>query len=162
MGKQREFIQIIKANEGLIYKVTTLYTQNSHDQKDLYQEIVYQLWRSFDSFRNEAKRSTWMYKVALNTAISQLKKNKRKPGFTGTDQVLSFENDNPDPLFEERLKKMYTCIHRLNLLDRGLMLLLLEGRKYEEIAEISGLTLTNVATRISRIKAKLKSEVTKL
>ncbi len=162
MGREQEFIQIIKANEGLIFKVTTLYTNNSHDQKDLYQEIVYQLWRSFDSFRNEAKRSTWMYKVALNTAISQLNKQKRKPGSISMDLMVPAETDSPDPVFEERLKIMYTCIHQLNLLERGLMLLLLEGRKYDEIAEITGLTPTNVGTRISRIKSKLKSQVIKI
>lgn len=162
MGKEIEFIQIIKANEALIFKVTTLYAHNIHDQKDLYQEIVYQLWRSFDSFRNEAKRSTWMYKVALNTAIGQLKKNMRKPESIAVDLLVPGQSDTPDPIFEDRLKKMYSCINRLNYLDRGLMLLLLEGRKYEEIAEITGLTTTNVATRISRIKTKLKSQLIKI
>ena len=78
MGKAEEFAQIIKDNEGVIFKITTIYTNNGQDQKDLYQDIVYQLWKSFDSFKNEAKISTWMYRVALNTAIRQLQIQKKK------------------------------------------------------------------------------------
>ena len=78
MHKEEQFTTLIKKNEGIIFKITTLYTDHRDDQKDLYQDIVYQLWKSFDSFRNEAKISTWMYRIALNTALTRLKKRKRK------------------------------------------------------------------------------------
>ncbi len=161
MGKEEQFAQIIKDNEGVIFKITTVYTNNGQDQKDLYQDIVYQLWKSFDSFRNEAKISTWMYRVALNTAIGQLKKNKRKPHAVSMDQVVLQQTEYYDSEFEERLKILYCHIQNLNVLEKGLILLLLEGKKYEEIAEITGLTPTNVGTRISRIKQKLKSQIVK-
>jgi len=161
MGKEESFTRIIKDNEGVIFKITTIYTDNRQDQKDLYQEIVYQLWKSFDSFRNESKISTWMYRIALNTAIGQLKKSKKHSNKTGIDQVVLQQTENYDTEFENRLKMVYEQIHQLNILDKGLILLLLEGKKYEEISEITGLSETNVGTRISRIKQKLKSRILK-
>ena len=161
MGKEESFTRIIKENEGVIFKITTIYTDNGQDQKDLYQEIVYQLWKSFDSFRNESKISTWMYRIALNTAIGQLKKSKKHSNTTSIDQIVIRQTENYDTEFENRLKMIYEHIHQLNILDKGLILLLLEGKKYEEIAEITGLSETNVSTRISRIKQKLKSRILK-
>lgn len=161
MNKEYEFIQIIKNNEGVIFKITTIYTNNKEDQEDLYQEIVYQLWKSFDSFKGDSKISTWMYRVSLNTAITRLKKEKRKGNQIGIDKVILQQTDHYDIEFEERLKKLYAYVQDLNELDKGIMLLLLEGKKYEEIAIITGLSASNVGTRISRIKQKLKSKIIK-
>jgi len=161
MSKEAEFTRIIKDNEGVIFKITTIYTDSSEDQKDLYQEIVYQLWKAYDSFRGDAKISTWMYRVALNTAITRLKKEKRKGNRVGIDQVVLKQTDNYDTTFEEKLKVLYNHIRMLNDLEKGLILLLLEGKKYEEIALITGLTASNVGTRISRIKQKLKNQIVK-
>lgn len=159
MSREEEFAQIIKDNEGVIFKITTMYTTNGQDQKDLYQDIVYQLWKSYGSFRNESKISTWMYRVALNTAIRQLKKSKRKPDAVSIDQVVLQETEIRNPVFEERLKLLYHHIKQLNVLEKGVMLLLLEGKKYQEIAEITGLSPSNVGTRISRIKEKLRTQI---
>lgn len=159
MDKESEFVRIIKQNEGVIFKITTFYTDNRVDQQDLYQDIVYQLWKSFDSFRAEAKISTWMYRIALNTALTKLKKKKRQGYSVSIDQVVLEQTECYDPEFEERLRVLYHQIGRLNVLEKGIMLLLLEGKKYEEIAEITGLSASNVGTRISRIKNKMKSEL---
>lgn len=161
MQKEDRFIQIIKENEGVIFKITTLYTDNQDDQKDLYQDVVYQLWKSFDSFRAESKISTWMYRIALNTALTRLKKSKRMGNSVSMDKVVMQQTENYNPEFEEKLKLLYAHIKQLNVLEKGLMLLLLEGKKYEEIAEITGLTPSNVGTRISRIKQKLKKQIIK-
>ncbi len=161
MGKEEAFVTMIRENEGIIFKITTVYTNNRHDQQDLYQEIVFQLWKGFESFRNEAKPSTWMYRVALNTAITQLRKHKRKPNAAPVDQLDLKLSDQYDPGFEEKLKLLYACIRQLNDLEKGLILLLLEGKKYEEIASITGLSASNVGTRLSRIKLKLKSKMVK-
>ncbi|WP_109437446.1 MULTISPECIES: RNA polymerase sigma factor [Aquimarina] len=161
MAKEYEFTQIIKDHEGVIFKITTIYTNNHEDQKDLYQEIVYQLWKSFDNFRGDSKISTWMYRVGLNTAITRLKKEKRKGNQIGIDQVIMKQTDQYDTEFEERLKILYAHIHGLNELEKGLMLLLLEGKKYEEIASITGLSPSNVGTKISRIKQRLKTQIVK-
>lgn len=158
MRKEEAFTQIIKENEGIIFKITSVYTNTSEDQKDLYQEIVFQLWRGFESFRGDSKISTWMYRVALNTAFTHLRKEKRKGNRVELDYIdLKYEAS--DPVLEERLKQMYEQIRLLSDLEKGLILLLLEGKKYEEIASITGLTASNVGTRISRIKQKLKKQL---
>lgn len=161
MSKEEAFVQLIKQNEGVIFKITTMYTDNGSDQKDLYQDVVYQLWKSFDSFRSESKIGTWMYRVALNTALTRLKKSKRMGSKVPIDKVVMEQTENYDSEFEEKLRLMYAHIKQLNVLEKGLMLLLLEGKKYEEIAEITGLSPTNVGTRISRIKQKLKKQIIK-
>ncbi|WP_024770096.1 RNA polymerase sigma factor [Aquimarina macrocephali] len=161
MSKEYEFTRIIKENEGVIFKITTIYTNNYEDQKDLYQEIVYQLWKSYDSFKGDSKISTWMYRVGLNTAITRLKKEKRRGNQIEMYDVIMRQTEQHDTEFEERLKKLYAHIHDLNELDKGLILLLLEGKKYEEIAVITGLSPSNVGTRISRIKQKLKTQIVK-
>ncbi|MFD0861987.1 RNA polymerase sigma factor [Sungkyunkwania multivorans] len=160
MSKEEQFTKLIKDNEGIIFKITTVYTDNREDQQDLYQDIVFQLWKYFESFRNESKISTWMYRVALNTAITRIKREKRNGQKVAIDKVVLQQTEYYDADFEERLKLMYDHIQMLNDLEKGLILLLLEGKKYEEMAAITGLTTSNVGTRISRIKQKLKSTVT--
>lgn len=161
MGKKQDFTQTIQQHQGIIFKITTIYTRNKDDQKDLYQDIVYNLWKSFESFRNESKISTWMYRVALNTALTQVKKKKKKGHSVSIEKIILAETENYDTDFEERLKLMYAQIHQLNVLEKGIMLLVLEGKKYDEIAEITGLSASNVGTRISRIKLKLKEKLNK-
>ncbi len=159
MDKESRFVQIIKDNEGVIFKITTFYADNKVDQQDLYQDIVYQLWKSFDSFRGDSKVSTWMYRIALNTALTRLKRGKRRGYPVSIDKAILEYTDNHDPEFEERLKMLYEQIGQLNVLEKGIMLLLLEGKKYGEIAKITGLTPSNVGTRVSRIKEKLRSRL---
>tara|TARA_R110002167_G_scaffold26182_7_gene90272 strand:+ start:600 stop:1088 length:489 start_codon:yes stop_codon:yes gene_type:complete len=159
MGKEEAFVQVIKRHEGIIFKITTVYTDNSDDQKDLYQDVVYQLWKSFDSFRNESKVSTWMYRVAMNTALTYIRKKSRAGDRISIDKVVVKQTDSDHAEYQERLEMVYKHIHQLNLLEKGLMLLLLEGKSYDEMAEITGLSPSNVGTRISRIKQRLKSKI---
>ena len=161
MSNKEEFADIIREHQGLLYKVSAIYTNNEPDREDLFQDIVYQLWKYFDSFRNESKISTWMYRVAMNTAITHLKKVKRTPTSESiTDSQIQI-SDVKDEVFEERMRLLHQQIHDLNTLERGIMLLLLEGKSYQEIAEITGLKPSNVGTRISRIKQKLRENMTK-
>lgn len=161
MGKEADFISMIKTNQGAIFKITTIYTNNGQDQKDLYQEIVYQLWKSFDSFKNRSKISTWLYRVALNTAITHLKRTKRKDQVVAIEKVILQQTAHFDDSYEERIRILYHHIQQLNTFNKGIMLLLLEGKSYDEIAEIIGITTTNVGTRISRIKQKLRKQIVK-
>lgn len=161
MQKKDKFVEIIKEHEGIIFKITSVYSVDKEDQKDLYQEIVYQLWKYFDSFRNESKFSTWMYRVALNTSITHSKKEKRKGNRVPIDHVLFNRIDQKDNLQEEQLSILYAHIKQLNTIEKGLILLYLEGKKYEEIATITGFTPSNVGTRLNRIKQKLKSQIIK-
>jgi RNA polymerase sigma-70 factor (ECF subfamily) len=159
--KESEFVKVIKDNEGIIYKIARMYTKGSDNMNDLYQDIVYQLWKYFDTFKGESKRSTWIYRVSLNTAITQWRKEKRKGQKVDIEHLFLQKEDDYDDEFENRLKLVYAHIKKLDPVEKGLMLLLLEGKKYAEIAEITGFSASNVGTRISRIKKKLKEQIIK-
>ena len=161
MHTKKEFIQDIKENEGIIYKITRIYSNNTEDQKDLYQEIVYQLWKSYSSFKENSKISTWMYRIALNTAISNLKKEKRKGSKVSIENLLLNQMDQVDSVMEERITLLYAHIKKLSIVERGIILLHLEGKNYDEIAAITGFTNTNIGTRLARIKQKIKSQIKK-
>ena len=157
MQQEQEFIKTIKMHEGVIYKITHVYATDAEDQKDLYQEIVYQLWKSFGSFKGNSKVSTWMYRVALNTSITHHKK-KRVTGIPLDFELLNLTEEH-DVEMEERLRQMYFQIKKLNIIEKGIILLFLEGKSYDEISEITGFTNTNVGTRLGRIKQKLKNNI---
>ena len=160
MAKEADFYQMIKNHEGIIYKITRLYCDTYEDQMDLYQEIVYQLWKGYGSFRGDSKQSTWMYRVALNTAFTYLRKEKKSGKKVGLEHI-QLKYEIKDSLLEERLAKMYTQIKQLPDIEKGIILLLLEGKKYEDIAKITGFSRSNVATRISRTKDKLRKRLVK-
>ncbi|MEO5593899.1 MAG: sigma-70 family RNA polymerase sigma factor [Chitinophagaceae bacterium] len=159
MHSKQEFVSVIQENEGLIYKVTKVYTNSKEDEQDLHQEIVYQLWKSFGSFRNDAKITTWMYRIALNTAITHLNKEKRRSNHVPMNESLLNKTDTGDNLKEEQLEILYAQIKRLNPVEKAIVLLYLEGKTYEEIAVITGFTATNVGTRLGRIKQKIITQI---
>ncbi|MGB7393735.1 MAG: sigma-70 family RNA polymerase sigma factor [Pricia sp.] len=158
MQEDRAFIQLIKRHEGIIYKITRLYADETESQEDLYQEIVFQLWKGFKTFRGDAKISTWMYRVALNTALLHLKRKKRRGPRVSLDTIV-LKQEEYDPLLEERLKILYINIKKLGEVERGLIFLFLEGKKYKEIGSIIGLSANNVGTRMARIKEKLRQYI---
>lgn len=160
MKEEQAFVELIKQNEGIIHKITRLYTDDNSSREDLYQEIVYQLWKGFKTFRGEALISTWLYRVALNTALLNLKKNKKR-GRNVSLEFVQLKEEAYDPVVEERLKVLYATIRKLGDVERGIIFLFLEGKKYQEIALITGLTSSNVGTRIARIKDKLRTQMVK-
>ena len=159
MYHKEEFVEIIQKNAGLIYKIAKVYTNSKEDQQDLYQDIVYQLCKSFDSFRNDSKISTWMYRIALNTAIAHLNKEKRKGEYISINEALLNKADTNDTLKEEQFEVLYAHIKKLDTVEKGVILLYLEGKTYDEIASITGFTATNVGTRLGRIKQKLIAQI---
>jgi RNA polymerase sigma factor (sigma-70 family) len=159
MDKKEDFVRVIKSNEGIIYKITAVYCNNTEDQKDLYQEIVYQLWKSYESFRGEAKISTWLYRIALNTSIAHINQEKRKGRQVPFDVELLNIAGEQDTVTAERLNILYATIKTLNAAEKGIILLFLEGNSHEEIAAITGFSKTNVGTRLGRIKEKLRSQI---
>ena len=161
MDKKERFIAAIKQNEGFIYKIAAVYTNNTDDKSDLVQEIIYQLWKSFDSFNQQSSLNTWMYRVALNVAIFQLKVSKKSIPTIPIDEQITNYQEKEDIEKEERWKIFREQIDTLNLLDKGIVLLYLDNKSYEEIAAIVGITKTNVATKLSRIKEKLKNQIHK-
>ena len=164
-NKKEIFITTIDTHKKIIYKIVNSYCQNKEDRKDLEQEIIIQLWNSFDKYNAEYKYSTWMYRIALNVAISFYRKEKKwlvRNDFYNEDLIYSItdENENKTDL-DYNIKLLQEFINNLNELNKALMLLYLEEKPYDEIAEIIGITKTNVATKISRLKLKLKKEFQK-
>lgn len=134
-----------------------IYCDEQEDRNDLFQEIVAQLWKSFPTFREESKFTTWMYRVALNTAITSFKKTKRRPD----QNRLTYENfqvkdENYDNETEEEIKTLHRAVAQLTGVEKSIVLLFLENKKYEEIAEITGITQNYVRVKMNRIKKKLK------
>ena len=161
MDKKQAFITAIKENQNSIYKIASFYTRTIEDRNDLVQEIIYQLWKSFDTFSHKSSLSTWMYRVAMNVAIYHLKTTKRSIiTIPLNEQLLDFhETDAGD--FEEKWRIFKQHIDRLNLLDKGIVILYLENKSHEEIAQIIGISVSNVGTKLSRIKKKLKQQILK-
>ncbi|GAB3998218.1 sigma-70 family RNA polymerase sigma factor [Spirosoma daeguense] len=158
MTKQDHFIAMISANKGIIYKVANVYCENAENRKDLIQEIMVQLWLSFDRYDNQFRHSTWIYRIALNTAISFYRKDHRRKTISlpVSDDSLLFFADNDSDETEPNLALLHQFLTELHELDRALMLLYLEEKTHLQIAEILGITTTNVATKIGRIKERLK------
>lgn len=153
---EKEFINLINTHRGIIYKVCNLYLNDSESKKDLFQEIVLQLWRSFPNFRHEALGSTWMYRIALNTAISNFRKESRKPE---KHSISAAEFQIPDISYEdesENLNLLKQAIAQLTQIEKAIIMLYFDEKTYEEISEIVGITKTNVGVRLNRIKTKLE------
>lgn len=163
VNKKVQFIKTIDVHKKIIYKIVNSYCQNKEDRKDLEQEIIIQLWKSFDKYDSNYKYSTWMYRIALNVAISFYRKEKKwsmKNHSYYEESIFKIEEETAEEETElnYHLKLLQEFIQNLNELNKALMLLYLEEKSYEEIAEILGISKTNVATKISRIKLKLKKQ----
>ena len=151
-----QFIALIQQHKRILFKICNSYCRDRSDREDLAQEIVYQLWRSFATYNANFKFSTWMYRVALNVAISFYRKDRRQKNVhVLSETLIEIENEQEDDL-EENIQRLQRFILELKELDRALILLYLEDKSYGEISEILGITVTNVATKLSRIKELLK------
>ena len=152
------FLALILENKGIILKISHLYCSDRHAREDLAQEIIYQLWRSGKTYNKEYRFSTWMYRVALNVAISFYREGRRRvDGLPLSGFHLEIEDEDAGLSQEkERSAWLRSCVQGLKEFDRALILLYFEEKSYREIAEILGLSETNVATKIGRIKERLK------
>lgn len=151
---EQAFVAMIRQYERVIYKVCYLYTTPRATLSDLYQEVVLNLWKAFPNFREECKQSTWLYRIALNTCISFIRKEKNVPEIVTLTQEADRMEEDDDT--QTMLRQLYRLINKLGQLEKSIILLYLEDKNYEEIAEITGLTHTNVATKLSRIKEKMR------
>lgn len=164
ISKPDLFLTVIESNKGIIYKVANAYCKDLEDRQDLVQEIVLKLWKSFDSYDERFKHSTWIYRIALNTAISFYRKEKSRkevatPFSESLFNIADLENNKK---IEERTIFLNQFIAELKELDKALMLLYLEEKSHKEMAEIMGISETNVATKIGRIKTILKHKFSQL
>lgn len=152
------FLNVIEANKGIIYKVAQFYCRNEETKKDLIQEILIQLWLSFPKYDEQYKLTTWMYRIALNVSISFYQRENRRSQINQPfpDMILSLQEDASPDESGSAVDQLYRFIKELREIDRGILLLYLEGNSQQEIADIVGLTPTNISTKISRIKQQLK------
>lgn len=159
--KEPEFLNRIEVHKGILHKVSKMYMDNRDDQQDLFQEIICQLWKSYDTFRNESQFSTWMYRVAINTAIVFFKKEKRK---VPTNEITSEnirEIDDDSDLKELQINHFYTAVNQLDKIEKALIFYQLEGYSHREIGESMGISEGNARVKLNRTKNKLKEIIEK-
>lgn len=162
---QSDFQHIIDQHYGILYKIGRAYTQDQADFEDLYQEMLIQLWQSFPRFQGNSKLSTFIYRVALNTALTHQRKAKRQPNALRLeDQVYRLpDNSSDEAEVEQRrhtqVNMLYECINELKKEDRAIILLHLEGNSYEEMADILGITVNNIGVRLLRVKKRLQKRL---
>ena len=152
-----EFLDLIDQHQNLVHKVCRIYTDNEEDHNDLFQEILLQLWKAYPRFKGRSKLTTWMYRVALYTAMSEFKKRSRKKEVVD-ELERTVERNAAESHFE--MEYLQAVIGRLNASDRALLALYLDERSYQQISEILGISESNVGVRLNRIKKKLKNMMT--
>lgn len=154
---KEKFLDILGENVGIILKIARAYTLNITDKEDLINDIVLELWKSYGRFNGDSKVSTWIYRVALNTSMNYKRKREKDKLFF-PDDLNQFENQHliNDPPDSSNTEILYQCIDELNQLNKAIILLYLDGNSHDEISEITGISKTNVGTRISRIKEQIK------
>ena len=151
---EKEFLEMIEAQKRTIYKVCYMYANDQDDLNDLFQETVLNLWKSFPRYRGDSTDSTWVYGIAMNTRITFLRQSSARPQTVPmTAQVADLEADSETT---EQLRELYKLINQLGKLERALILLWLEERSYQEMADILGISKANVAVKLTRIREKLK------
>ncbi len=159
---KESFLEVLKAHQGIIFKICHSYCKDPEDQKDLVQEVIIQLWNNFHKYDPQFKYSTWIYRIALNVAISFYRKTsnrlRHEQGFA--DHFLEI-NEADVQEDQKRFQLLHQFIDRLDEMNKALMILYLDGNTHEEIAEVLGISVSNVGTRISRVKQKMKKSFQK-
>lgn len=151
---EKEFLSMIQANQGIIHKICRLYRDGPEDREDLFQEIVFQLWRSYSSFAGGAKVSTWLYRVSLNTALASFRKNKLNVSFV--DQLPDLSYEHAAEGISERQERLIAAIKQLTEADRALIALYLDELSYQQMAQIMGISENNIGVKLNRIKTRLQ------
>ncbi len=155
--QEQKFLADFEQNQNIVHKVCRIYSTNQHAHNDLFQEITIQLWKNYSKFRGEAKFSTWMYRVALNTAISLYRKSTRRIKTQDIeDFAYKIKGEDYDDTQELQLKSLYAAIRKMGDIDKALIFLYLEDKPYKEIAVTLGISEVNARVKMNRAKDKLK------
>lgn len=155
---KNSFVELLEKHQNIVHKVCRLYTNNYDAHNDLFQEITIQLWKAYPKFRGDAKFSTWMYRVALNTAITLYRKSKRQVATQNFDGVsFKMKAEDYDDTTDQRINVLYKAIHQLNDIEKALIFLYLEDKDHKEISETLGISEVNSRVKMNRIKTKLRT-----
>ncbi|NGP89924.1 RNA polymerase sigma factor [Fodinibius halophilus] len=159
-NNSEDFLNALASHKGIVYKVANSYSRNDASKKDLIQEIIVQLWLSFDKYDDDYKLSTWIYRIALNVSISYYRKEKRRRVISQPlpDELLHIDTVEKEVSKQPEVEKLQRLIKELKELDRAIIMLSLDGYDQQEIADIMGISVTNVSTRKSRAKKKLRQK----
>ncbi|WP_295799720.1 sigma-70 family RNA polymerase sigma factor [Mucilaginibacter sp.] len=156
---KEQFILLITNNQGLILKVCNMYCNSREDKEDLFQDIILQLWRAYSSFNGDSKVSTWIYRIALNNAITRLRKETKREKFAGLDDhafnIAAIDNKGEN----EQVQQMYNAIKKLSEVERAITMLYMDNYSYKEIAEVMGLSESNIGFKLNKIRTKLRTIV---
>lgn len=153
--QKQNFIRIINGNQGIIKSLCKAYYASYEDQRDAYQDIILQLWKSFDTFRGESELSTWIYRVSLNTLLAKVRKERSK---LITEPLLISDLITPNTMADDDRELLSIVIQSLKDVDKAIVILYFEGYKNKEISKMLNLTPTNISTRLNRVKAELKAK----
>ena len=156
------FTDLIEENQGIIFKVSAMYCNDATCRKDLVQEILLQLWRSFPSYDKTRKYTTWMYRVALNTAISQWRKEISKKEISTEELPVTLSDDDLINEKNESVRLLNIAINKLTKAEKSIIILYMDDYPYDEISEITGISVSNVGVKINRIKKKLQNHLKEL
>lgn len=151
---EMQFLALISSNQGVIYKIANLYRDTRDEREDLFQEIVFQLWKAYPSFRGDAKASTWIYRIALNTAIAIYRKNK--PAIQYTPILPDLPAEEPNPEYDLRKERLFSALRLLDNSEKAIITLYLDDFSYKQIAEITGISENYVGVKLNRIKSKIQ------
>lgn len=154
---EQDFLDKIEKHKGIIFKIAKMYMDDKDDRDDLFQEITYQVWKAYPNFRGQSEFSTWLYRIALNTAIIFLK-NEKKRSFISSGSYTEYKifHEEPDHEKEEKMNAMYIAINQLNPIEKAFIFYYLEDFSGKEIAEQMGISEGNVRVKMNRAKNKLK------
>ena len=153
--QKQNFIRIINGNQGIVRSLCKAYYTSYEDQKDAYQDIILQLWKSFDTFRGESELSTWIYRVSLNTLLTKVRKERNK---IITEPLIISDLITPHAMVDDDRELLRVVIQSLKDVDKAIVILYLEGYRNKEISQILDITTTNVSTRLNRVKTELKAK----
>ncbi len=154
-NKKREFARLVTEHKGTVYTVCYMFSKDPEEVNDLFQEVLFNLWKGFDSFRGDSKVDTWIWKVSLNTCISADRKKKRAGETVPLDMEANLYTDNDSD--SKQVRQLYSRINKLELVDRAIVLLWLENISYDEIGAIVGISPKNVSVKLVRIRQQLIS-----
>jgi RNA polymerase sigma-70 factor, ECF subfamily len=149
-----EFEKTVKENAGILHKLCRVYSNNESEYEEIFQEMMIQIWRALPNFRGDSQLSTWLYRICINTALNFRTKTNKFKKFVRLEENISV-NFNFEDEKDEQLKKLYVAIRELKPIDRAIVSLYLDEKSYEDTASILGMSKTNVATRLMRLKQKL-------
>jgi RNA polymerase sigma-70 factor (ECF subfamily) len=152
-----QFISLLETNLGIILKISKAYTNTAQDREDLVNDIAYQMWKAYPNFKGKSKISTWMYRIALNTAMNYRKNTRKQRDFLKDSVGFYADEPSNESDSDPQVELLYECIAELDEFSKAIILLYLDGYRHDEIAEITGISKSNVGTRISRIKEQLRN-----